>query len=55
MEGDVEKAGREIEMHIQNGGSIEEILKIINEAIKESGFFQSLSKKKTNHQIKKTT
>lgn len=44
MNGDSEKAGREIEAHLANGGNFDEIMKDIERAVKESGFFRTLSK-----------
>lgn len=43
MDGDFEKAGKEIEEHIKNGGSFDEILKEINSAVEGSGFFQTIN------------
>ena len=45
MDGDEEKAGREMEMHLANGGDLNEMMEEINKAVNESGFFQALSKK----------
>lgn len=38
-------AGAEIEQHIVNGGSFDDIAAALTEAIEESGFFQALSKR----------
>lgn len=43
MNGDYEKAGEEIEEHLKNGGSLDEVLEEINKAVEESGFFQALN------------
>lgn len=43
MDGNFEKAGEEIEEHLNNGGSLDEILEEINKAVEESGFFQTLN------------
>lgn len=45
MDGDEEKAGREMEMHLANGGDLNEMMEEINRAVQTSGFFQALSKK----------
>ena len=39
-----EKAGKELEEHVKNGGSLEDIANVIGEMIEESGFFRALSK-----------
>ena len=44
MNGDYEKAGKEMEEHLENGGSLDEMLEEINKAVEESGFFQALNK-----------
>ena len=44
MNGSVKKATEEIDKHISNGGSIDDFMPLFN-AIKESDFFQGLSKK----------
>ena len=36
----LDKAGTEIEKHIENGGSIEDLLESMSEAIQNSGFFR---------------
>lgn len=41
----LEFAGKEIESHIINGGSFDEICNAMNKEIEESDFFQNLSKK----------
>ena len=43
MNGDYEKAGKEMEEHLRNGGSLDETLEEINKAVEESGFFQALN------------
>ena len=43
--GDIDKAGDEIDAHVQNGGDLNEIYTVIGEEINDSGFFQALSKK----------
>lgn len=40
--GDSVKAGNEIEAHVINGGSFEEIANILKQAIDNSGFFKAL-------------
>lgn len=45
MEKKVEQAGGEIEKHVLNGGTLDEIANTLNQAIGESGFFQALSKR----------
>lgn len=44
MEKKAEQAGVEIEQHVLNGGTFDEIANALNQAIEESGFFQALSK-----------
>lgn len=44
--GTPEKAGQEIEQHLENGGDLKEITEEIVRAVNESGFFQAMSKKK---------
>jgi hypothetical protein len=39
-------AGQEIEQHIMNGGSFEDLAEIIKKAVEGSGFFQALNKRK---------
>ena len=43
MDGDLEKAGKELEAHLEKGGNLDQILKEINLAVENSGFFQSLA------------
>ena len=43
---DAETAGKELNQHFINGGSIEGIMDVIKEVIDESGFFQALGKAK---------
>lgn len=40
---DPQAAGRELEEHLKNGGSFEEIIKEISTALMNSGFFQALA------------
>lgn len=40
-----DQAGEEIEKHIMNGGSMEELAEVLRQAVEESGFFQALSKR----------
>jgi len=40
-----DQAGEEIEKHILNGGTMEEIADVLRQAVEESGFFQALSKR----------
>ena len=40
-----DQAGDEIEKHIMNGGSMDEIAEVLRQAVEESGFFQALSKR----------
>ena len=44
MKTDPEKAGNEIDAHLANGGSFEDIANGLSEAFNESGFFQALNK-----------
>lgn len=39
-----DKAGLEIESHVENGGDFTDIVNIISEQMQDSGFFRSLSK-----------
>ncbi len=43
--GNEEVAGNEIQAHIENGGSFEDLVGIIQKAVENSGFFQALNKK----------
>lgn len=45
MDKKAEQAGEEIEKHIMNGGSMEDIAKVLRDAVEESDFFQALSKR----------
>lgn len=45
--GDLEKAGQELEAHLSKGGSLDQMLREINQAVENSGFFQGLVKSKT--------
>lgn len=40
-----EQAGSELEQHVLNGGSFDEVADVLRQAIEESGFFQALSKR----------
>jgi hypothetical protein len=40
-----DQAGEEIEKHIMNGGSMEDLAEVLRQAVEESGFFQALSKR----------
>jgi len=43
MGGDLEKAGKEMEEHLANGGGLEEMMTEINKAVESSGFFRALN------------
>lgn len=43
MNGDFQRAGKELEAHLSKGGSLEQMLQEINEAVERSGFFRGLS------------
>lgn len=43
--GDPEKAGRELEAHLEQGGDLQEILDEVVKAVNESGFFRALAQK----------
>lgn len=43
MDGDFEKAGKELQLHLDNGGSMNHLLQEINKAVEESGFFQAMN------------
>lgn len=43
MDGDHEKAGKELQLHLENGGSMDHIVQEINHAVEESGFFQAMN------------
>ena len=47
MNGDSEKAGKEIEAHLAAGGNFDEIMKEIEKAVKTSGFFRALGERPT--------
>ena len=42
---EADQAGEEIEKHIMNGGSMEDLAEVLRQAVEESGFFQALSKR----------
>lgn len=42
MNESVEKAGREIELHLINKGKLEDIMEVIKSAMEESDFFRAL-------------
>lgn len=44
---DMETAGKELGEHLASGGTIDDMVKEINKAVSESGFFQALSQSKT--------
>jgi len=46
MDGDYEKAGKEIEAHLSDGGTLDDFMKEINKAVETSGFFRALSQSK---------
>ena len=41
-----ERAGKEIEQHLVNGGTLDEIMDVIKTAMEESDFFRALQKTK---------
>ena len=41
---DPKKAGREIELHLMNGGTLEEIMDAVKDSMENSDFFRNLSK-----------
>lgn len=43
----VEKAGKEISEHVENGGDLEDIMKVMGEQIENSGFFRGQQTDKT--------
>ena len=43
--GATEKAGKELETHLANGGSLEEVMKEVNAALQKSGFFQRMQQR----------
>lgn len=45
MDKKADQAGDEIEKHVMNGGSIDELADVLSQAVEESGFFQALSKR----------
>ncbi len=45
--GNMETATAEVEQHLSNGGTLDDIMEVVGEAIKDSGFFQNASKRKT--------
>lgn len=42
---DKERAGKEIEAHVIDGGSLDEVSQVLSKEIEESGFFRALQKK----------
>lgn len=49
MDADKEIAGAEIQSHIVNGGTFEEVLGVITDMMENSDFFQALSKETTEN------
>ena len=47
MDGDYEKAGKEMEAHLASGGDLNDFMAEINKAVQNSGFFRALSKSQT--------
>ncbi len=45
LNGDKEKAGKEIQEHVMNGGDFNELYTAMGEELNESDFFQALNKK----------
>ena len=45
MNGDIAKAGKELEEHLIAGYDVEDIMKEISRAVTESGFFRALGKR----------
>lgn len=45
MDKKADQAGDEIEKHVMNGGSMDELADVLRQAVEESGFFQALSKR----------
>lgn len=45
LNGDTEKAGQEIQAHVLNGGTLEEIYTVMGEEMNDSDFFQALNQK----------
>lgn len=43
MGGDLNKAGKEFEAHLINGGDVKQIVDEINKTVNESGFFRALA------------
>ena len=39
--GDLEKSGQELEAHLSKGGSLDQMLREINQAVENSGFFRA--------------
>ena len=54
MDTDRETAGNELEKHLVNGGSMDELLEALNQAVEDSGFFQALSKPTETNATKDT-
>lgn len=56
MNGDYQRAGKELEAHLSKGGSFDQMLQEINKAVESSGFFRGLSQstQKGNGQSQKT-
>lgn len=51
---DIETAGNELEKHLINGGSMDELTETLNKAVEDSGFFQALSKPTETNVTKET-
>lgn len=45
MDKKADQAGDEIEKHVMNGGSIDELADVLRQAVEESGFFRAMSKR----------
>ena len=52
---DKNTAGMEIEQHIINGGSFDEVMKLMNGRIDDSDFFRALDQKKEKKTTKSTS
>ena len=51
----LEEAGQNINDHIINGGKIDDVFKVVNEALEESGFFRALQDESKEIQTSTTT
>ena len=47
--GDTEKAGKELEAHLEGGGNLEDVMQEVNAALQNSGFFQRMQQREAGN------